>query len=92
LEWIKPETNGIAPCARYNHTMNYYEEGNYIIVHGGRNDYSNDLFSLNDTFIFELHRFEWIRVEIIFDSPKIEMYRRCGHGAIIYSKLKSMIF
>ena len=67
--------------------MNYYEDGNFLIVHGGRNDYSHDMFSLNDTFIFELHRFEWVNVKIIFDSPKIDMYRRCGHCSIIYSKL-----
>ena len=86
LEWIRPETSGVPPCPRYNHTMNYYEDGNYLIVHGGRNDLSNDMFSLNDTFILELSRFEWVDVKINFDSPKIEMYRRCGHQAIIYSK------
>ena len=66
--------------------MNYYEEGNYLIVHGGRNDFSIDMFSLNDTFILELNRLEWVNVKIIFDSPKIEIYKRCGHQAIIYSK------
>jgi hypothetical protein len=77
----------MSPCARYNHTMNYYEDGNYIIIHGGRNDYSNDMFSLNDTFIFDLFRFEWLKVNTVFDSPKYDIYRRCGHGSIIYGKL-----
>lgn len=72
--------------------MNYYEEGNYLIIHGGRNDYSNDMFSLNDTFILELHRFDWVQVKIIFDSPNSNVYRRCGHQAIINCKLLSKFF
>lgn len=86
LEWIKPDTHGIPPEPRYNHTMNYYEDGNYLIVHGGRNDFSNESFSLNDTFILELHKFDWIRVKVILDHPNMEIFKRCGHGSIIYSK------
>lgn len=67
--------------------MNYYEDGNYLIVHGGRNDYSLDMFSLNDTWVLELHRLEWVQVKNIFDNPYMEMYKRFGHGAIVYSKL-----
>jgi len=30
LEWIKPELAGTPPEPRYLHTMNFFEEGNYL--------------------------------------------------------------
>ena len=86
LEWYKPETTGKSPCPRYCHSMNYYEEGNYLIVHGGRNDFTNDSFALNDTYLLELSRFEWIEVKLYFDTLRSKVYSRCGHSSIIYSK------
>jgi len=68
--------------------MNFYEEGNYLIIHGGRNDYSSESFALNDTYILELFRMEWIKVKIFFDSPKTaKVFSRCGHSAIVFSKI-----
>jgi len=83
---MKPEVKGIPPCPRYSHSMNFYENGNFLIIHGGRNDYSSDSFALNDTFIFELSKFEWIEVKLYFDTLRSKVYNRCGHSAIIYSK------
>jgi len=60
--------------------------GNFLIVHGGRNDYSSDSFALNDTFIFELSKFEWIEVRLYFDTNRNKIFNRCGHSALIYSK------
>ena len=85
LEWIKSDTNGSPPCPRYSHSMNFYEEGNYLIIHGGRNDYSSESFALNDTYLLELYRLEWIKVRIFFDSPRTKVFNRCGHAAIVYS-------
>lgn len=88
---MKAETHGIPPQPRYAHTMNFYEEGNYIIIHGGRNDYSNDLFALNDTWVLELQRLDWIKVNLLFDSPPTRVYNRCGHGTMIFSNNKNII-
>jgi hypothetical protein len=66
--------------------MNFYEEGNYLIIHGGRNDYSSESFALNDTFLLDLNKFEWIKVKVLFDSPKTKVFNRCGHSAIVFSK------
>lgn len=85
LEWIKLETSGIKPCPRYLHTMNYYEDGNYVIIHGGRSDLT-DSYALGDTYILELNRLEWLRVDIVFDNLHTKVYNRCGHSSIIYSK------
>ena len=62
LEWIKPETKGKIPAPRFFHTMNYYERGNYLIIHGGRNDIISENSALNDTYLLNLENFEWIEV------------------------------
>lgn len=87
LEWIKADVSGSPPCPRYSHSMNFYEDGNYLIIHGGRNDYSSESFALRDTYLLELYRLEWIKVNIRFDSPRIKTFSRCGHSAIVFSKI-----
>jgi hypothetical protein len=66
--------------------MSYYEEGNYVVIHGGRNDLSSDSFALNDTYLLELSKLSWIQVTLYFDNLKNQVYNRCGHSSIIYSK------
>lgn len=41
LEWKRLIINGKPPLGRTNFTMNYIEELNFLIIHGGRNDYYN---------------------------------------------------
>ena len=67
--------------------MNFYEPGNYVIIHGGRNDFSSDSFALRDTYLLELNKLEWIRVNIFFDTPSTKIYNRCGHSAIVCSMI-----
>jgi hypothetical protein len=87
VEWYKPTTMGSPPPPRYLHTLNFYEEGNYLIVHGGRNDLiSSDSFALNDTYVLDLSKLVWIEVKIFSESPKFNIFNRCGHSAIVYSK------
>lgn len=86
LEWVRVNTNGISPSPRCAHTMNFYEEGNYIIVHGGRNDASNDSFALKDTYLLELGRFDWIKVNMYFDHRQTSVYERCSHCSVVYGK------
>lgn len=86
LEWIKPISRGNPPLPRYSFTMNYYEDGNFLIVHGGRNDISSDSFALNDTHIFDLHKLEWTEINLTNDNPNFTVFNRCGHSAIIHSK------
>lgn len=86
LEWLRPETNGKPPCPRYSHSMNYYEEGNYLIIHGGRNDFSTEKYSLDDTYVFDLAKFDWIMVKPVFDNNNMEIYSRFGHKGIIHGK------
>jgi len=85
LEWMKPQVYGSPPCPRHSHTMNFYEVGNFLIVHGGRNDYKNDSFALNDTFVFELSKFEWSEVKLYFNTARSKVYNRCSHSSLIYS-------
>ncbi len=86
LEWLKPETLGKQPSPRYLLTLNYYEEGNFLIIHGGRNDKIKDNFALNDIYLLELSKLEWVEVKVYFDSP-MNVFSRCGHCAVVYGKL-----
>jgi len=65
--------------------MNFYPDGNYLIIHGGRNDLSSESFALSDTYVLELQNMEWIEVKIYSNSPS-DIYNRCGHKAVVYSK------
>jgi hypothetical protein len=81
--WHKIDNiKGIKPTPRYFHSMNFYEPGNFLIVHGGRNDYKNDNYSLNDTFIFDLEYFQWHKV-ILIGIDKNNILPRCGHQSVI---------
>ena len=85
LEWIKVDTKGKPPIARYFHTMNFYERGNYVIIHGGRNDIFSDKSALNDTFLLNLENFEWLEVKLYSNISNFNVANRCGHQSIIYS-------
>ena len=84
-EWIKCEnTIGNKPCPRYFHSMNYFENGHFIIIHGGRNDSKSDTFALNDTFILNLENLNWIQVELFSQNDNFNVFSRCGHSSVIY--------
>jgi hypothetical protein len=86
LEWMKPNIRGKPPLPRYAHTLNYYEEGNFLISHGGRNDLSSQSFALNDTHIFDLSKMEWQEIKLYSDMDNFKVFNRCGHNSVIFSK------
>jgi hypothetical protein len=84
-EWFKCETTGKEPLARSHHSMNYYEDGNYLIIYGGNHENSEcEKSILNDIFLFELSKFEWSEVKLSFTDPKKSVENRCGHSSVIY--------
>ena len=84
LEWMEIISKGKPPCPRYLFSMNFYEKGNYIIIHGGKTKSLKNEQILKDTYLFELLRFEWIRViHGCFDSI---VKPRFSHSAVIYNK------
>ena len=84
LEWIRPETKGKPPAPRYFHSMNFYERGNYLIIHGGRNDSVSDNSALNDTYLLNLENLECLSVNLYSDIDKFEILCRCGHQSTIF--------
>jgi hypothetical protein len=38
MTFTQPQTTGKTPPARYMHSMDYYKDGNFLILVGGRND------------------------------------------------------
>ena len=85
LDWIKVDTKGKSPIPRYFHSMNFYERGNYVIIHGGRNDIFSSNSALNDTFLLNLENFEWLEVKLYSNINDFTLASRCGHQSIIYS-------
>ena len=85
LEWVQPQTKGRAPSPRYFHSMSFYEKGNFLIIHGGRNDAMSESSALNDTFLFDLENFEWFKVELYSETKGFNILNRCGHQSVVYS-------
>ena len=65
--------------------MNYYEKGNFVIVHGGRNDNMSDSCALNDTYLFDLENFEWIQIILYSQLKGFKVLNRCGHKSVIFA-------
>ena len=84
LEWNTIETKGKPPRPRYNHSMSFYERGNFLIIHGGRNDLMSETMAFDDTFVLDLEFFEWFHVELYSQFNKFKVLSRCGHQSIIY--------
>ena len=90
--WIKLDNvKGVKPKPRYFHSMSYYEPGNFLIIHGGRNDFQNESFALDDTYIFNLNFLQWHKIHLYSTMIGFKIFPRCGHKSIIYSN-KLLIF
>ena len=85
LKWISPDIKGKPPSPRYFHSMSYYDKGNILIIHGGRNDAVSENAALNDTFVFDLENFEWMEVHLYFQLSRFKVLNRCAHQSIIFS-------
>ena len=81
LEWEIINTYGNQPCPRYDTSLNFYERGNILIVHGGRKFNNEKEYGLNDTFILDLSSFNWVEVEYFNKNCKVPP--RYFHQAII---------
>ena len=85
LKWYNPDIKGKPPSPRYFHSMSYYDKGNMLIVHGGRNDGVSENAALNDTFIFDLENFEWMEVHLYFQLSRFKVLNRCAHQSVVFS-------
>ena len=85
LKWYNPDVKGRPPSPRYFHSMSYYDKGNMLIVHGGRNDGVSENAALNDTFIFDLENFEWMEVHLYFQLSRFKVLNRCAHQSVVFS-------
>ena len=81
LEWEKVITHGEPPCPRYLCSMNFFEKGNFIIIHGGKTKINEESFALTDTYLFELYRYQWLRVD--YGDKKNIVKKRCSHCSVI---------
>ena len=90
--WKKLDNvRGKKPPGRYCHSMNFYEPGNFLIIHGGRNDSQSESFALDDTYIFDLDLFQWNKIDLISNTLDFKVMPRCAHDSVICSD-KLIIF
>ena len=85
------DAKGMKPPPRYFHSMSYYEKGNILIIHGGRNDLNSDSFALNDTYIFDLEFLEWHKVTLYSNIEGFKVMPRCAHKSVVHNN-KLIIF
>ena len=85
LKWYSPDIKGKPPSPRYFHSMSYYDKGNILIIHGGRNDAVSENAALNDTFVFDLENFEWMEVHLYFQLSRFKVLNRCAHQSVVFS-------
>jgi len=79
LEWYNPKIKGLGPAPRIYAKMNFYEDLNILILHGGRNDtLKKSIF--NDIWVFDLENFFWINASTNPYTPK----DRTEHGSFIF--------
>ena len=81
LEWEKILTLGTPPSPRYLCSMNFFEKGNFIVIHGGKTKINEESFALNDTYLFELFRYQWLKVD--YGDKEYLVKKRCSHCSII---------
>jgi len=69
----KVETAGIAPCPRYQHTMNYCDSLNVLIVYGGKNEAmlktGKPSAILNDMYILSIDILTWTKIDMDTGAP-----------------------
>ena len=80
LEWVVLNTLGAPPKKRFGATMSYYELGNILIIHGGRNNAKVN-YAFSDTFILDLFSLNWLQVEYFDKSLKVT--KRFFHQSFI---------
>jgi len=74
-EFVNIKTLGIAPVARFGHSMGYLPTNNGIFICGGRNDDMckvNATPFLNDVYVFLLDQKVWLNVKYTLNSEHID--------------------
>lgn len=80
LNWSTPFTKGQSPANRFQHTMAFYPEGNYLIVCGGRSGDAQATYIHHDVKILYLESFTWVSPKLSGDICQKE---RFGHSACV---------
>lgn len=80
LKWNYPSTKGQGPSFRFQHTMIYQPEGNYILIYGGRSGTFNYTNCFGDIKILSLKELTWVTPII---SGDISSKERFAHSACL---------
>lgn len=89
LEITKLAIRGKPPSPRYFHTVNFFEEGNLLIVYGGRNEMSEE-YALGDMYLLDLGRLEWMEAKL-YTNANVNLFSRCSHCSLIANR-KLIVF
>ncbi|CDW72708.1 kelch motif family protein [Stylonychia lemnae] len=80
-QFLQPQCQGQYPPGRYMHSMEFYQEGNFIVIAGGRNDaLETSKIILDDIWILKLNSLEWQKVIINQYDPGSKLIIAGGIG------------
>ena len=74
----KPLTKGVAPGARYMHTINYIPKQSLVAIYGGRNDHMSSSQVYDDLWILKLFNMEYVKVQIGGSTLPISKFNHCS--------------
>jgi len=81
LEYSELQCTGKPPSPRINCSIDYYDNFNLLIVHGGRHKAD---FCLTDIFLFDLENLRWMNLDI----KNTNVFPRCEHiSALAHNRL-----
>ena len=63
MQWEKLESSGKPPCARYQHSMHFYEKMNFLCIYGGKGETAENEI-LNDLHLLRMDNLMWIKVKL----------------------------
>jgi hypothetical protein len=85
LEKIILNISGIQPPPRSHASLNFYENLNVLILHGGRNDKFKKGVCYNDFWILDLELLQWSKLSTYDGISKNAVEARADHCAIIHN-------
>lgn len=83
LEKIILNITGVSPAPRSHASLNFYEDLNVLILHGGRNDKFKKGVCYNDFWILDLELLQWSKVSTYDGISKNAVEARADHCAVV---------
>lgn len=78
------KTNGVQPSPRSHSKINFYENTNLLILHGGKNNNLCDGVTFNDFWVLDLENFNWYKLNTNDGVSKYNCPPRAEYCSLIH--------